>query len=132
MTFSWNNHPARTDIISRSFRCSIITTFKMTLSVLTDPQIQGMLETLTAEELLDFQKVLKDSLHEYSTSTQSTVHLPERTTVANAATGTNTLFMPSANSAGNGVKGEASLPNSLTHLRNQTTNNEHSYHPIFR
>jgi len=76
----------------------------MTLSVLTDPQIQGLLENLTAEELQDFQKDLKAALHEYSTATQSSVHLPERTTVTNAASGTNTLFMPSANSAGSGVK----------------------------
>ncbi|KAK0641109.1 hypothetical protein B0T16DRAFT_431014 [Cercophora newfieldiana] len=76
----------------------------MTLSVLTDAQIAGLLENLTIEELLDFQKILKDALHEYSTSTQSTVHLPERTSVSNAATGTNTLFMPSANSSGSGVK----------------------------
>lgn len=76
----------------------------MTLTVLTDPQILGLLENLTAEELQDFQKNLKAALHEYSTATQSSVHLPERTSVTNAATGTNTLFMPSANSAGSGVK----------------------------
>jgi hypothetical protein len=78
----------------------------MTLSVLTDSQIQGLLEGMTVEELLGFQANLKAALHEYSTATQSTIHMPERTSVFNAATGTNTLFMPSSGPAGSGVKGE--------------------------
>ncbi|KAK0617104.1 ornithine cyclodeaminase/mu-crystallin family protein [Immersiella caudata] len=81
----------------------------MTLSVLTDAQIQGLLEGMTVQELLEFQANLKAALHEYSTSTQSTIHMPERTSMFNVATGTNTLFMPSSSSAGSGVKAVVTL-----------------------
>lgn len=97
----------------------------MTLSVLTDTQIQSLLENLTGEELVAFQKGLKDALFAYSNSTpggpetgsgtesregptggSDTSSTPARTTVKNAKTGTSTLFMPSCSEIGTGVKGE--------------------------
>ena len=81
----------------------------MTLSVLTDVQIRALLENLTVEELVGFQRELRGALHEYSTATQTDhvdgVQQPERTTVHSAETGATTLFMPSSSSVGNGVKG---------------------------
>jgi hypothetical protein len=79
----------------------------MPLTVLSDAQIRALLENLTPDELVGFQRELKAALHEYSTETQSSVHQPERTSVFSGATGATTLFMPSASSAGNGVKGRS-------------------------
>lgn len=92
----------------------------MTLSVLSDDQIRSLLENLTADELAGFQESLRNALHEYSQSTQ-TDHVDggqqiERTSVHSKETGATTLFMPSASSAGNGVKGETT-PYSPQHHR---------------
>jgi hypothetical protein len=75
----------------------------MTLTVLTDDQIRSLLENLTADELEGFRKALASALYEYSTG--GTVEQPERISVHSKATGATTLFMPSSNSAGNGIKG---------------------------
>lgn len=80
----------------------------MTLTVLTDDQIRSLLENLTLPELAGFQDALASALHEYSTTRQdetTSVHQPERISVHSAATGATTLFMPSCNSTGNGIKG---------------------------
>jgi hypothetical protein len=85
----------------------------MTLTVLTDDQIRSLLENLTVPELAGFQDALASALHEYSTAGQddtTSVHQPERISVHSAATGATTLFMPSCNSAGNGIKGTSFLP----------------------
>ncbi|KAK4189388.1 putative ornithine cyclodeaminase [Podospora australis] len=82
----------------------------MTLTVLTDDQIKGLLENLTSEELLEFMESLRCALHDYSTSTQgsgvenTSIHQPERTSISSAATGATTLFMPSSSSVGTGIK----------------------------
>ena len=81
----------------------------MSLAVLTDDQIRGLLENLTAEELEDFRTSLKSTLHDYSTGTQSVedsdIHQPHRTSIHSNATGATTLFMPSSNMQGIGMKG---------------------------
>ncbi|KAJ4293929.1 hypothetical protein N0V88_005443 [Collariella sp. IMI 366227] len=79
----------------------------MTLTVLTDDQIRSLLENLTAAELDGFQGALAKALHEYSTcgaDGETSVDQPERISVHNNATGATTLFMPSSNSSGNGIK----------------------------
>ncbi|KAK4145227.1 Delta(1)-pyrroline-2-carboxylate reductase [Dichotomopilus funicola] len=82
----------------------------MTLTVLTDDQIRSVLENLTPGELNGFRDALVSALREYSASSgkipdePTSVHQPERISVHSAATGATTLFMPSCNSAGHGVK----------------------------
>ncbi|SPQ26847.1 93eb211c-69b4-444c-adb4-bb3115c7e18a [Thermothielavioides terrestris] len=78
----------------------------MTLTVLADDQIQTLLENLTAADLEGFRNALASALHEYSARREgeTSVHQPERISVQSAATGATTLFMPSCNSAGNGIK----------------------------
>ncbi|KAH6617855.1 hypothetical protein B0J18DRAFT_492820 [Chaetomium sp. MPI-SDFR-AT-0129] len=82
----------------------------MTLTVLTDDQIRSVLENLTLGELNGFRDALVSALREYSASSgknpdePTSVHQPERISVHSAATGATTLFMPSCNSAGHGVK----------------------------
>lgn len=80
----------------------------MSLSILTDEQIRGLLENLTFDELEDFRNELKSALHEYSNGTQAVdegmLHQPERTSVHSSTTGATTLFMPSCSPGGYGVK----------------------------
>ncbi|KAK0672960.1 hypothetical protein QBC41DRAFT_267081 [Cercophora samala] len=95
----------------------------MTLTVLTDDQISGLVSDLTKEELQRFMGVLRGALHEYSTATATAVpsgddgkgggnvaaavpeiHQPERTSISSKATGATTLFMPSSSSVGTGIK----------------------------
>lgn len=89
----------------------------MTLTVLTDDQISGLVSNLTKEELQRFMGVLRGALHEYSTATTvpskenaavtaaPEIHQPERTSINSKATGATTLFMPSSSSVGTGMKG---------------------------
>lgn len=87
----------------------------MALSVLTDEQIKGLLESLTSDELESFYLDLKGALHDYSVGSQSDddsdIHQPHRTIIKSSQTGATTLFMPSGSPAGVGVKG-TSLPHS--------------------
>ncbi|KAK4654582.1 hypothetical protein QC762_409100 [Podospora pseudocomata] len=88
----------------------------MTLTVLTDDQISGLVSNLTKEELQRFMGVLRGALHEYSTATTvpskenaavtaaPEIHQPERTSINSKATGATTLFMPSSSSVGTGMK----------------------------
>ncbi|KAL2135106.1 hypothetical protein VTI74DRAFT_9816 [Chaetomium olivicolor] len=78
----------------------------MTLTVLTDDQIRSLLENLTPSELEGFRVALASALHEHSTGieAETATHQPERTSVHNTTTGATTLFMPSCNSSGNGIK----------------------------
>ncbi|KAI1801482.1 NAD(P)-binding protein [Daldinia bambusicola] len=80
----------------------------MSLTILSDDQISGLLETLTQEEAQGFIDVLRNALNEYSTGTQSiqdgVVHQPERISVHSNTTGATTLFMPSISSLGHAVK----------------------------
>ncbi|OTB11160.1 hypothetical protein K445DRAFT_322344 [Daldinia sp. EC12] len=80
----------------------------MSLTVLSDDQICGLLESLSQEEAQGLIDILRNALHEYSTGTQSikdgVVHQPERTSVHSNTTGATTLFMPSISSLGHAVK----------------------------
>ncbi|KAI1373549.1 ornithine cyclodeaminase [Hypoxylon crocopeplum] len=80
----------------------------MSLTVLSDEQIRGLLESLSHEEAQGFIGTLRNALHEYSTGTQSihdgVVHQPERTSVHSSTTGATTLFMPSFSALGHAVK----------------------------
>lgn len=83
----------------------------MPLSVLTDEQINGLLEALTVEELEMFYTGLKEALHDFSVGSQSgedaDIHLPHRQSINSSRTGATSLFMPSGSPAGLGVKGMA-------------------------
>ncbi|KAL7622504.1 hypothetical protein AAE478_008011 [Parahypoxylon ruwenzoriense] len=80
----------------------------MSLTVLSDEQIRGLLESLTRNEVEELVETLRGALHEYSTSTQSmedgVVHQPERTVVHSKTTGATTLFMPSFSTFGHAIK----------------------------
>jgi hypothetical protein len=98
-------------------------TLKMPLTVLSDTDVKNLLRNLTLHDVEKFQASLRLALHEYSTGTQDNdacaTHQPERTSVK-SANGTTTLFMPSTNTSGIGMKGiQNDLPlysiPSLTH-----------------
>ncbi|KAI0853575.1 NAD(P)-binding protein [Daldinia vernicosa] len=80
----------------------------MSLTVLSDDQINGLLESLNHDEAQELIDTLRNALHEYSTGTQSIkdgiVHQPERVSVHSNTTGTTTLFMPSISRLGHAVK----------------------------
>ncbi|CAN8098440.1 unnamed protein product [Discula destructiva] len=80
----------------------------MSLSILTDEQIKGLLESMNVEELESFYTDLKGALHDYSVGSQSCedadIHLPHRQSIHSSGTGATTLFMPSGSPAGLGVK----------------------------
>lgn len=81
----------------------------MSLTVLSDEEIRGLLESLTREEAEGLAFSLKSALHEYSTGTQSIeaglIHQPDRTSIHSNKTNATTLFMPSCSTKGHGVKG---------------------------
>ena len=83
----------------------------MSLTVLTDDQIKGLLEDLTLEELESFRTSLKTALFEYSTGGQAVgggdIHQPLRTRTTSPASGATSLFMPSCSPAGVGMKGKS-------------------------
>ncbi|KAI1763916.1 ornithine cyclodeaminase [Hypoxylon sp. FL1150] len=80
----------------------------MSLTVLSDEQIRGLLENLSSNEVDKFIDTLRNALHEYSTGTQSiddgVIHQPERTSVHSNTTGATTLFMPSFSASGHAIK----------------------------
>ncbi|KAI0104386.1 NAD(P)-binding protein [Daldinia grandis] len=80
----------------------------MSLTVLSDDQICGLLESLNHDEAQELVDSLRNALHEYSTGTQSIkdgiVHQPERISVHSNTTGATTLFMPSISTLGHAVK----------------------------
>ena len=82
----------------------------MALTVLSDEDIRSLLESLTRDDAEAFAHSLKCALHEYSTGTQSIeaglIHQPDRTTIHSNTTNATTMFMPSCNAAGHGVKGK--------------------------
>ncbi|QSZ34689.1 hypothetical protein DSL72_007544 [Monilinia vaccinii-corymbosi] len=79
----------------------------MSLTVLTDSDIQHILRDLTLKDLQAFQDKMRQALHEYSTGTQDddccSLHQPRRTVLESKHKKT-TLFMPSTSSAGIGMK----------------------------
>ncbi|EFX03549.1 ornithine cyclodeaminase [Grosmannia clavigera kw1407] len=83
----------------------------MSLTILTDEQIAGLLEDLTLEEAEGFRTALKTALHEYSTGTQTAgrgddVQQPPRTTISpgGGSTRPSTVFVPSWSHDGVGMK----------------------------
>jgi hypothetical protein len=83
----------------------------MSLVVLSDEEIRGLIEALTRDEAEALSFALKCALHEYSTGTQSIeaglIHQPNRTSIHSNITNATTLFMPSCSQLGHGVKGES-------------------------
>jgi hypothetical protein len=82
----------------------------MTLTVLSDDQVNAILETLTLAELDEFRHVLSSALHEYSTNTQASpdgpYQQPHRVTTLHPTTKATSLYMPSCGPEGMGCKGE--------------------------
>ncbi|KXJ89802.1 hypothetical protein Micbo1qcDRAFT_235050 [Microdochium bolleyi] len=80
----------------------------MSLTVLSDGQIQTLLESLDREDTNAFKFGLKSALHAYSTGQQTgggpSIDQPERTATRSECNGTTTLFMPSCAPSGHGVK----------------------------
>lgn len=82
----------------------------MPLTILKDDEIAAMLNVLTVDELESFRTALKQALYEYSTGMQGLqegddIQQPPRTSVTSPVTGGTTLFMPSCNTHGIGMKG---------------------------
>ena len=92
----------------------------MTLTLLTDQDIQDLLEGLTSQEVELLGRTLLSALEQPSTSnppdSAAQYCQPERTIVQSPATGATTLFMPSYNPSGYGVKGEAPHTSSTRRL----------------
>ncbi|KAJ1324833.1 alanine dehydrogenase [Microdochium nivale] len=80
----------------------------MSLTVLSDGQIQTLLESLDRDDTNAFKSGLKSALHAYSTGQQTggepSIDQPERTVTHSQGNGTTTLFMPSCAPSGHGVK----------------------------
>lgn len=80
----------------------------MSLSILTDGQIKGLLEAMTGDELESFYLTMREALHDYSVGTSSgedaDIHQPHRSAINSSRTGATTLFMPTSSSAGIGIK----------------------------
>lgn len=80
----------------------------MTLTVLSDDQVNTLLESLTLDELDEFRQTLASALHEYSTSTKDAFQQPHRISTHHSETKATTLYMPSCGPPGMGCKGEDS------------------------
>ncbi|KAF4460137.1 hypothetical protein FALBO_13096 [Fusarium albosuccineum] len=70
----------------------------MTYTVLSDDQVNAILESLTVDELDEFRHVLASSLHEFSTGVpalEEAFQQPERISTLHPDTQAKTLYMPS-------------------------------------
>ncbi|CAK7240103.1 MAG: hypothetical protein STHCBS139747_001540 [Sporothrix thermara] len=79
----------------------------MSLTILKDEEISELLNSLTVDEFEGFHSALRQALYEYSTGTQDKdgeFQQPPRTSVTSPVTGGTTLFMPSCNNNGIGMK----------------------------
>ncbi|OAA51719.1 NAD(P)-binding domain protein [Metarhizium rileyi] len=79
----------------------------MTFTVLTDSQVQDILESLTLDQLDEFRHVLSSALHEFSNSEAEdgdVYQQPHRITTLHAGTKATTLYMPSCGPEGMGCK----------------------------
>lgn len=84
---------------------------KMTYTVLSNDQVNSILEGLTVDELDEFRHVLASSLHEFSTGVpalEEAFQQPERISTLHPETMAKTLYMPSCAPCGMGCKGETS------------------------
>lgn len=81
------------------------------LTILPDSDVKSLLHSLTKSEVGELQQALRQSLSDYSTAKQSqdngAVTQPERTVIESDKSNgkSTTLFMPSTNAAGLGMKG---------------------------
>lgn len=81
------------------------------LTVLSDDQVNSILENLKRDELEEFSNVLSRSLHEFSTNAQvadsGVFQQPRRVMTQHPETKATTLYMPSCGPKGMGCKGMA-------------------------
>lgn len=80
------------------------------LTILPDSDVKRVLHSLTKSEVEELQQALRQSLSDYSAAKQSEdegATQPERTVIeSNKSNGrSTTLFMPSTNASGLGMKG---------------------------
>lgn len=86
-----------------------VTLQKMTYTILSDDQVNSILEGLTVDELEEFRHVLASSLHEFSTGVpalEAAYQQPNRISTTHPETQAKTLYMPSCAPCGMGCKGE--------------------------
>ncbi|KAF5027543.1 hypothetical protein F66182_360 [Fusarium sp. NRRL 66182] len=79
----------------------------MTYTILSDDQVNILLEGLKIDELDEFSHVLASSLHEYSTGVpglEEAFHQPDCTTTTHPETLAKTFYMPSCAPCGMGCK----------------------------
>ncbi|KAI7766652.1 hypothetical protein LZL87_004952 [Fusarium oxysporum] len=79
----------------------------MTYTVLSNDQVNSILEGLTVDELGEFRHVLASSLHEFSTGVpalEEAFQQPERISTLHPETMAKTLYMPSCAPCGMGCK----------------------------
>lgn len=79
----------------------------MSLAVLSDEDFRGLLESLTPQEAEKLVQTLRCALYDYSSGSQSVetnIHQPKRQTVNSTLSDATTIFVPSYNAKGHGVK----------------------------
>ncbi|KAM0348950.1 hypothetical protein ACHAPU_003884 [Fusarium lateritium] len=79
----------------------------MTYTILSDDQVNSILEDLTVAELDEFRHVLASSLHEFSTGVpalEEAFQQPDHTSTLHPETMARTLYMPSCAPCGMGCK----------------------------
>ncbi|RSL51478.1 hypothetical protein CEP53_008422 [Fusarium sp. AF-6] len=79
----------------------------MTYTILSDDQVNSILEGLTVDELEEFRHVLASSLHEFSTGVpalEAAYQQPNRISTTHPETQAKTLYMPSCAPCGMGCK----------------------------
>ena len=79
----------------------------MTLTVLTDDEVNTICESLNIDEVEDFRHVLAAALHDFSTDAQAAAlyQQPHRITTFHPSTELTSLYMPSTGPEGIGCKG---------------------------
>lgn len=81
----------------------------MTLTILSDEQVNAILESLTVDELDEFRRDLSEALHEFSTSVkvpEEAFQQPPRSTTLHPETQVKTSYMAACGPTGMGCKGE--------------------------
>lgn len=83
----------------------------MGLTVLTDAQIESLLEDLSPQDYQGFgeaiERALRDNANNASRPEDERYHQPHRVTTQNHSAGATTLYMPSCSAMGMGCKGQA-------------------------
>ena len=90
----------------------------MAFTILSDKQVNQVLESLTVDELSEFRIALSAALHEFSNSTTAddgdVYQQPHRITTYHSGTAATTLYMPSSGPEGMGCKGKLPYPHAGT------------------